>query len=343
MAQITLDQVAKKAGVSAKTVSRVLNDEPNVSERTARLVKKVIKELNYVPNLAARNLSRGKARAIGLVLGWPINTPYSSSLIDYSLVACDKFHHHLVLFSKTSDVSSKVLDAFLGKQIDGVILDKNAAEDDDLSRQLNSINIPCVVINSDQKENHPHASFVRIDDFAAAVNAVEYLIEMGHRAIGYIGNSTDTEQINMRLAGYYQALNDANIPVNEDWVYLELGSTSGFRIGVTGARQLLSKKARITALFAITDDIAMGAISSIWAHGLNVPGDISVVGFDDVYYSSLMVPPLTTIHQPIDEMANQAVKLISDGEARPEDLVLPTHLVVRGTCKSVVERTRLDG
>jgi len=335
MPRITLKDVAKQAGVSFKTVSRVINHEPNVAVETYNKVNQAIKELNYVPNQAARSLSRGKAKAIGLVTGWPVITPFTSTLIEQCLLESNQDGYSMVLFFLEKDIAKKVVDAYLGKQVDGMILDTNTAEDEELTHQLNVLNIPYVVIHPNRKNGHTNASFIQIDNTEAAKQAVDYLVRLGHHAIGYITYRTGLNQEAERLLGYCQALEEAGLSACQGWVFK--GQIDMPQLGYTGTVQLLHNHPELTAIFTETDDIALGVVSAVWQLGLKVPDDISVVGFDDISYATMITPPLTTVHQPIVEIARTAVKhlinLIEDPSTKPIDLVMPTQLMVRDTCK----------
>jgi DNA-binding LacI/PurR family transcriptional regulator len=335
MARVTLKDVAKRAGVSFKTVSRVINHEPNVAVETYEKVNRAVIELNYVPNLAARNLSRGRARAIGLVSGWPVNTPFTSTLIEQCLDECNQKGYSMVLFSLGKDIARRIADAYLGKQVDGIVLDTNAAEADELKDQLNTLKIPYVIIHPNRKLGHSNASFVSINNIEAAKQATSYLVKLGHRSIGYITYRSGLNQEEERLRGYCLALEEAGLPTCKDWVYE--GTDTAFKLGYNGASQLISRHPEITAIFTETDDIAMGVVSAVWQMGLKIPDDLSVVGFDDISYATMITPPLTTIHQPIIEIARTAVKLLISRIENPAtdhiDLVMSTQLVVRDTCR----------
>ena len=335
MPRVTLKDVAERAGVSFKTVSRVINHEPNVAVETTEKVNQAIKELNYVPNLAARSLSRGKARAIGLITGWPVNTPYTSTLIEECLDETNQNEYSMVLFSLRKGITRQVIDAYLGKQIDGMLLDTNPARDEELTQQLNTLNIPYVVIHPNSKTGHANASFVQIDNVEGARKATEYLISLGHRNIGYIKHNLGLSMQDERLSGYRQALEGAGIPYRQDWVFEEIYPS--FRIGYRGTLHLLKNHPEITAIFAETDDLAMGVVNALWQSGRKIPDDISVIGFDDNIYATMITPPLTTIHQPIIELARTAVKHLINRIENPGiahiDLVMSTELVERDTCK----------
>jgi DNA-binding LacI/PurR family transcriptional regulator len=339
MARTTLDDVAKQAGVSFKTVSRVLNNEHGVSKTTTEKVRKAIAELNYVPNIAARTLSRGKARAIGLVIGWPVTSPFSTTMIEDTLRESMRHGYSLALFSLDHGSSKRIIDAFLGRQVDGLILDTVAFENIDLVEQLNLLHVPCVVVHPNQKKNYPGASFVQIDNVAAARQAVSYLLALGHRSIGFVNASVGLLQEDERYQGYREAFAEMDLPFNRDWVFGGEGwaPEKSFHSGFAGAMHLLSKNKELTALFAHTDEIAMGCASAIWQMGLRIPDDISLIGFDDIVFASMIAPPLTTIHQPIDEFMRISVEhligLIEGTQREPIDMILPTRLVVRETCR----------
>lgn len=335
MARITLKDVAKQAGVSFKTVSRVINHEPNIAPETLEKVKKAIAELNYVPNSAARSLSRGKAMAVGLVAGWPVNTPYTSALIEKTLDECTRNGYGLALFALSKGTPKKVVDAFLGRQVDGVILDTMAAENEELTRQLNSLSVPYVVIHPNQKNSHPRASFVSIDNIQASRQAVDYLIQLGHRHIGEVTYRFGLTQESERLHGYKQALTEAGLSFSDERVFGG-SSEAGFQIGYAGTRHLVQQHPELTAIFAETDDIAMGVVGALLQMGLRIPDEFSVIGFDDITYATMITPPLTTIHQPIDKIASLAAKhliqTIDDPCTSPIDVVMPVNLVIRATC-----------
>lgn len=335
MAHANLEDVARLAGVSTKTVSRVINSESNVAPETLERVRRAISELNYVPNTAARNLSRGRAMAIGFVIGWSVRVIFFSELTDSMLRNTMRRGYSLALYSGTTGADARVTKALLGKQIDGVIMDSPAADDDELVRRLEAMGTPHVVIHPDFPERFNQASFVRIDNFEGAKRATEHLVSLGHRAIGFVSFPSNRPG-NERLSGYRAALEAAGVEFDPGWVVESMAPP--VQIGYQGALQLIPKHKEITAIFAATDEIAMGTLTALWQLGLRIPEDISVVGFDDIYLASIITPPLTTIHQPIDEISRAAVDLMVDminGSATERtDLVLPTKLIVRESCRA---------
>jgi DNA-binding LacI/PurR family transcriptional regulator len=334
MTRTTLLDVAKKARVSKKTVSRVLNDEPNVSPKTLEKVQKAIAALNYVPHSAARSLSSGKAMALALVVGWPVTNPYSSALVHHTLKASNHQGYNLALFSIEDGFTRKIVDAFLGRQVDGVILDTNAAEDEGLLSQLDALNVPHLVVNPNRKRSLSKTSYVQIEDRQGAKQAIEYLIQLGHRSIGCITTSQYLHHDRDRAAGYREAMAEAGLPLRPEWEFEQPGLA--FQSGFDGTLNILTKDKHVSAIFAGTDEVALGSLGAIWSLGMRIPEDVSVVGFDDIAYASMIVPPLTTVHQPIEEIAAVAVKhLIASVEEPampPIDVVLPTRLVIRKSC-----------
>jgi DNA-binding LacI/PurR family transcriptional regulator len=331
-----MEQVAKHAGVSLKTVSRVVNNEENVSEETREKVNQTIAELAYVPNLAARRLSSGKAMTIGFILGWPLTSTYSSSLAHFIQFECTNNGYNLVLFSMSDNIRDQVMQACLGKQVDGFILDTNSAQDVSLRELLNNSKIPFVIVHPASMDGMDNISYVTIDDYESAKTAVEYLIELGHSVIGCLVSGIARIQNDERLNGYQDALKNAGIPVLDSLIYRD--EPSGFSLGYSGTLQLISMHDNLSAVFCANDEIAMGAMSAIWQSGRKIPDDISVIGFDDIKYASMLIPPLTTVRQPIDQIASvavdQLIEIISDSGADLCGTVLPTVLIVRKTCKA---------
>jgi DNA-binding LacI/PurR family transcriptional regulator len=332
---VTMEQVAKKAKVSLKTVSRVVNGEGNVSHATKEKVIKVIRDLEFVPNSAARRLSRGKAMAIGLVLGWAIDTNYSSALIHNVSSVCNEYKYGLNLFPTDENVANQVMQACMGKQVDGILLDTIPALNKELKKQLDSIAVPYVVIHPSCISEPSDSSYVTIDDYESAKKAVSYLLELGHRSIGCICENTDFSHERDRLHGYRDALANAHIPYSESLVsYNPVGGMLG---GFTGASKLIAENDNLSAIFCLNDDMALGAMNAIWHLGRKVPDDISIIGFDDIRYASMVIPPLTTIRQPIDQIAEAAVmqiiKMVDNPTSERISIVMPTQLIIRETCK----------
>ena len=342
MAPITLNDVAIRAGVSKKTVSRVLNNEPTVAEDTLQKVNQAMSELEYVPNTSARRLSSGKSMTIGVTVGWHIHDAYASSVIKSAFRESHLLGYSLSLFS-TDDVGiDHILNAFRGRQVDGFILDTPSSMVSKLCQGLEHINAPYVVINPNTKEVPTFASYVRINDEEAMQDCTEHLIQLGHRKIGYVMADPNFVHQADRLRGHQNALSKAGIPERDKLFVVKphiVGTTISYEErGYEAGISLIAKFPELTAIMGATDGIAMGILKAAWHLGLKVPDDISVTGFDDIYYVSTIIPPLTTIHQPMDELAAQAVQLlierINHPFTDPVDKTLTAQLIVRKSCKS---------
>jgi LacI family transcriptional regulator len=328
-------EIAKKAGVSLKTVSRVVNNENNVAPETKEKILKTIDEMHYVPNAAARGLSRGKAMSIGFSLSWPVKTNYSAMLIDATLSVCNKKDYSLALFSWDWTTPSQIINAYLGKQIDGVILDTKASMDEKLINQLNALNAPYVTIHPNSLDQTGEESYVIIDNFKSAKMAVNYLIELGHRSIGCATENKPFSHQEQRIDGYRKALSDAGIPIVNSLI--KQSPSDSFQGGFICASKLISENKDLSAIFCVSDELAMGVMNGVWQTGRKIPDDISVIGFDDIQYAEAFTPPLTTVHQPIHLIAetavNHLIKRINDPTTEQIQTVLPTQLIVRKSCK----------
>lgn len=336
MKHITLNDVASQAGVSKKTVSRVLNNEPNVAPKTFQRVRQTIAELNYVPNTAARRLSSGRARTIGIILGWQIFTPYTSKLVEGAFRESNRHGYSISLFPMENGSTDQIIEAFRGKQVDGFILDTFSDKAKNLGEGLTEHQIPHVVVNPNSKKTFPNASFVRIDDEQAAQTGAGYLIQLGHRQIGFIAVDNGMIYPDDRINGYKKALSRGGIPYREELVIKGESYPETYEVGYHNGLKLIQQHPEITAVFGVTDNVAMGIMQAIWHLGLKIPEDISVLGFDDNYYAAMTAPSLTTIHQPIVELASQAVQLLIQNFKAPSqkamEVTLPTNLVIRSSC-----------
>ena len=294
-------------------------------------------ELNYVPNTFARRLSSGRAMAIGVILGWQMFNPYISKLLEGAFLESSRLGYSISLFLLENENVENILKAFRGKQVDGFILDTPSAMLDKLGKGLADLKIPYVIVNPNSIETHPHASFVHIDDMSSAQMGAEYLIRLGHRRIGFVTVYNELISLNRRIKGYKKALDRAGIDFGDKYV-IGGNLTKIFENGYNSGLELIKNYPEITAIFAATDDIAMGVMQAIRQLGLKIPEDISVMGFDDNYYAPMTAPPLTTIHQPVAELAGQAVRLLvqlfDDTPQESKDVILPTHLEIRDSCAS---------
>jgi LacI family transcriptional regulator, galactose operon repressor len=330
--QATLHDVATLAGVSLKTVSRVVNHEPNVAAQTADRVMKAIDAAQYVPHHAARALSSGRAYAIGFAPSLGLNSLFIATLITRLLEDANERGYDLLLFPSGEGMEERVTKALSAHRVDGVVLLSRADRDRQLVPRLSALGRPYVVVYPPESETYRNTACVRIDEFGGAMQATEHLIALGHRTIGVLSFSHETFTVaTQRLSGYRQALQDADIPFRADLIYES--HDEPFKIGRRGARELVLEHKHMTALLAFTDEMAVAAITSIRQLGMNVPDDISVMGFDDTSIALALDVPLSTVHQPIDLVSRAAMDLVIDMTERPSSepahIVLPTELIVR--------------
>jgi LacI family transcriptional regulator len=348
MKHVIMADVAQKAGVSLKTVSRVINSEKNISPAVREKVTQVIKELGYVPHAAARRLSNGRAMTVGMVLSYiqPVTDQYTGLLIERVLEECNKRNYHLLLILPGMISPENLIDMYLGQYIDGLFIDQIASGNPEIVHRLESSKVPYVIIHPDEPnlQGMSSASIVCIADRKGAREATRHLIELGHRNIGFVSDPEELFTEKERLCGYQEALIEAGIPFRPELVYqgsriIDEPVGSRYRYGYEGASKLLSDNNNITAIFALTDFEAIGVFHAVLQLGLKIPDDISVVGFDDIPLVSHIFPSLTTVHQPIDMIAAKAVEFllerINHPETQPQKITLETNLVNRESCKRI--------
>jgi LacI family transcriptional regulator len=331
-----IKDVAKKAGVSVTTVSRVLNGEKYVKEDLRTRVKRAINELGYTPSHIARSLVRKKTNLIGVIVPDVTSSFYSTilstiektaSLNEYNLMVCN--------IIEDTDKELKYLQVFKQMRVDGIII-MHEKLSDEIRELIHKLDIP-IIFSSVKPANQNFASVI-IDDYAAAYDATRHLVELGHVRIGFIGGDMrDITSGQNRYAGYCQALSDCGITIVDDYIrFGDYKTQSGYE----RMKEILSCKVYPTAVFAVSDDMAVGAMNCIHDHGLKVPDDISVIGFDGSQLTEQVRPRLSSMEQPILEMGKVTVDallgLISGKEGGiREDVILVHRLVVRDSCKSV--------
>ncbi len=328
MVSPTSQDVARKAGVSVATVSRVLNDSPHVTQRARDLVLSAVKELNYQPNRTAQRLRAGHSHVVGLIIS-DIQNPFFTSVVRGIE---DVAYHHgysIVLCNSDEDIQKEQLyiDVLSSERVAGVIIVPTGK---DCCTPLLNLQMPIVMM--DRVVPGIAADSVVLDNAAGAYAATRHLIELGHRRIGLIAAPAGPSVGIERQRGYEQALRDHGLPVDLALICAGDFKESG---GHAAAHALLDLKPRPTAIFAANNLMTMGAFQAISEKGLRIPGDISVVGFDDMPWLALLAPPLTAVRQPTYEIGAQAAGLLfarlSDHTAPIQTRVLEPELIVRGS------------
>jgi LacI family transcriptional regulator len=304
---ITIEDVARSAGVSAMTVSRVVNRGSNVRETTRAAVLDAIERLNYSPNTAARSLAAGQATHIGLLYANP-SAAYLSQFLIGALHAARSAGVHLLIEScesEDADEQAEVMRRFATSDVEGVILPPPLSESQPILIELESAEIPAVTVALGAPRDG--GLNVRIDDHAAAMEMTKYLLDLGHKNIGFIKGHPNIVASHDRYRGFCDALAEAGIDSGK--ASIEQGYFS-YRSGLTAGERFLSRANPPTAIFASNDDMAAATISVAHRRGLVVPDDLSVVGFDDTALATSVWPELTTVKQPIAAMAEAAVELL---------------------------------
>ena len=311
----TIDDVAERAGVSIKTVSRVINREANVRAETARRVHEAIRELRYRPNLAARNLASPQAYLVNVLYDNPSDS-YMVGVLNGVLTACE-IAHYGVLLTHCDITAARLLDhvheTVAQHRASGLVLTPPLSDHAPLLAALDADGIDYVSIDPrDHRDGHP---FVAIDDRRAGCEITNHLLGRGHRRIGFIRGHPLHGAAARRFEGFLDAHREHGVGVDERLV---VGGMFSFASGVECGRQLLHRRERPTAIFASNDDMAAGVLHVAHGMGIDVPGRLSVAGFDDTPLARYVYPSLTTIRQPIRAMAQGAVDcLISHIRRRP--------------------------
>jgi LacI family transcriptional regulator, galactose operon repressor len=325
---VKIGDVAAEAGVSVATVSKVLNDRWGVAEETSIRVRAVIEELGYQSSLVAQSLRSRSTNVIG-VLVVDIE-PFSAELLKGVARAIHDTGYELVVFSGCGRANDQVgwerryLQRVSGTLCDGAILVTPSSVD---------VTYGAPVVAVDHNVASSSLPTVDSDNLSGAVLATEYLLELGHRRIGFLAGRPDLESARLRERGYRAALKKAGIKIDSSLIRI-----GGYQVDTAeeAARQMLEPEDRPTAIFAANDVSALATIAVAGSLGLAVPEDLSVIGFDNVPESALSEPPLTTIEQPIQQMGFDAtqilIRLIAE-QPVPEHTMLPTRLVVRGSCR----------
>ncbi|MFC4291458.1 LacI family DNA-binding transcriptional regulator [Sphingorhabdus arenilitoris] len=306
--RLTIDDVAREAGFSPMTVSRVINADSNVKAATREHIQKVIAEMGYSPNAAARSLAGGRERRIALIYQNP-SAAYLSRVLFGSLERARNLHAQLVVEDCGSGRDAKkAIDGLFASGVEGVILTPPLSDDEKLLRHLMKNKHPFAVVANWNPEGE--MSVVYIDDRSAARRITEYLLSLGHRHIAMIEGPEGQKASSERRAGYGDALNAAGIEIDPSLI--EAGAFT-FRSGMVAAEKLMALPHPPTAIFAANDDMGAGAITALHRINLNVPDDVSVCGFDDSDFAKSIWPELTTMHQPISDMAAEAVEQLVTG------------------------------
>jgi LacI family transcriptional regulator len=330
--RVTIADVAAEAGVSVATVSKVINDRYGVAEQTYARVRTTIDRLGYTSSLVAQSLRSRRSNVIGVLVS--DIEPFNAELLKGAARAIRGTGYDLVVFSDCGQRTDQAgweqrALARVSSLTDGAILVTPSSVD---------VTVSPPVVAVDHNVRSPTMATVDSDNLRGAIIATEHLLNLGHRRIGFLAGRPDLESARLREQGYARALEAAGIAFDPRLVRI-----GGYQPETArdGARELLLHTPRPTAIFAANDASAIETINVARSLGVHVPGDLSVVGFDNVPESALCEPPLTTVEQAIQQMGYEAVQLlldlVEDPSAEPSQIVLPTRLVERSSCRAVSE------
>ncbi|KOP81482.1 LacI family DNA-binding transcriptional regulator [Cytobacillus solani] len=321
-----IQQVAEKAGVSVATVSRVLNHAASVSTKTRLKVENAIKELNYEPSMLGRNLRNSESRLL-LVLLPSISNPFYTEIINGIQNTAISNSYNILLCETDSNPQRENIyfNMIKNKLADGVI-----SMDPTVNRQkLTELAESHPVILCSEYDEGGSVPFVTIDSELAAYQAVKHLIRLGNKKIALINSDEKFLYARQRRSGYERALKEFGLPIREEWIYHTRDLE--FQNGVQAMRMLLELEEKPTAVFAVSDTLAIGALKGINGSGLHVPNDLAIIGFDNISFSNMTNPTLTTVSQPMYKMGVTAANMLimSIRGEQVESVVLDHDLIIR--------------
>ena len=337
---MNIRDIARLAGVGVSTVSRVINEHPDVKDETREKILKIIKESNYIPNNSARILKKNNTNNIGVLVKGVFN-PFFAEMINIIGNRINEAGYTMILqqndYATEDDVDNLI--AFVKeKRLQGIIcLGGNFLNINDESFQFLDIPVVLTSVNTLSKESKSKFSSIGIDNVLAAKASIQYLIDKGHRNIGILlGEKNDVGISGLRLEGYKKALEENNIPYSEENVFIGDYDYSGaYRV----TKEIVNNRKDITAIFSISDIMAVGAAKSVIDQGLKVGEDISIMGFDGMDISKYYNPGITTVKQPKKNMANNSIDLLLALLAKKEEhkhIIFETKIIERESCKKVV-------
>ncbi|MEW9123210.1 MAG: LacI family DNA-binding transcriptional regulator [Thermotaleaceae bacterium] len=332
---VTIKDVAKKAGVSISTVSRVINNSKPVSSEIRQKVLEVIEETGYSPNPVARSLVMKKSQLIGVIIP-DISNFFIGEILNGIEEIGKMYGYDILLCNTYGDLEQELryLKLLRAKQVEGIVL-MTWYMHDKLTEYLAEEEIPLVLIN--RNTSQLDIPSVSIDNFKGAYEMTKYLIEAGHQSIGFIRNNLDKDAFGFeQYRGYKQAMEESNLEINERLLqYGNFSLEKAYQI----VKQFIEEKIVPSAIFATSDVMAIGAINALLDHGYKVPEDVSVVGFNDIKLASIYRPNLTTIHQPIYDLGAVAmrmiIKLINEEEIQDKVVILPHELTIRNSSRTL--------
>jgi len=339
---ITIKDIARLSGVGVSTVSRAINNHPDINEETKAKIMEIIQEYNYVPNNSARNLKRSQSKTIAVLIKG-ISNPFFSKMLTVFEEEIQKKKYSFILqqVKEQEDEIDVAIELIKEKRLKGIVFLGGFFTHS--KEKLKQLNIPFVLSTIGLPEEFQDAGYstVAVDDVKESYKMVNYLCSIGHQKIAIIAASEDDESIGkLRLEGYEKALKDHHIPLDSELICRmkpDIGSYS-MENGYVVTKELLESGKVFTALYAISDSVAIGACKAIFDAGRRVPEDYCVAGFDGLDIAYYYQPSITTIRQPVEEMARESIHILFDiirKKAPERNIIFPAELVVRQSTRNL--------
>ncbi|MBV9713582.1 MAG: LacI family DNA-binding transcriptional regulator [Ktedonobacteraceae bacterium] len=337
--EVSIEDIARAAGVSHSTVSRALHGSPLISIEVRERIQRLAQEMNYTPNAVARSLQKQQTKTIGLVVT-SIADPFISDVVKgvEEVARAADFNVFLSASHNDSEQEMAVMESFHQRRVDGILIASSRISSNYRMR-LGHTRVPIVLVNYQAELHHPLFHWVAVDDRQGAFLAVEHLLQCGHRMIGYLGTDSRPRSNRHRFEGYQHALAQAGISALSTWVAIapDASDEEDVVIGQTLLPRLLSEG--ITAVFCYNDVLAIGALLACRKQGIAVPQQLSIVGFDDITMADYGTPPLTTVHQPRVRLGRGATEMLLNllGEGTVENAILTPTLTIRASTAPLQE------
>ncbi len=330
---VSIKDIARAASVSHSTVSRALSDSPLISAQTRERIQLLAREMGYSPDAQARSLVMGRTQTLGVVVTTIID-PFIASIVQSIENTAHRHGYSVILASSNSEPEREIaaVEMLHSKRVDGVIVTSSRVGAL-YQNHLDRLGVPVVLVNSHSEQQGPYTFSISVDNRGGGYLATKHLIEAGHRRIAYVRGAPNHSDDAARLGGYRQALDEAGIETDPVMVLAGDGTVGG---GARALRTLIGVSARATAVFCYNDMTAVGLLRAARERGISIPGDLAVVGFDDIPLASYVVPPLSTVAQPMDKMGQRATEMVLDllsvgatGRGVASNVVVQGKLIVR--------------
>ncbi len=338
--EVSIADIARVAGVSHTTVSRALRESPLISIDTRAYIQRLAREMGYTPNAIARSLQQQQTSTLGLVIS-SIADPFLADVVKgvEEVARVAKFSILLGTSHNDPEQEMAVIETFHQRRVDGILIESSRITPS-YNDRLAALRIPTVLINSQADVPSDIVHWVSVDDYRGAQLAVEHVLQLGHRCIGYLGVSNRPRSNRHRLRGYQDALTAAGVSLRDEWVIVAPGTETlheeDVTVGQTWLFDLLNTG--ITAVFCYNDMVAISLLMACHTHGIAVPQQLSIVGFDDIALASCVAPTLTTVQQPKVQLGHIATQMMLDLlRMEPvENHILSPTLIVRASIAPLV-------